>query len=276
MVDRIFEHAANADEWCVWLPLLPRRGMVWYDWHDVMQWRRCVGGCANAPTRVVPRPALSALVGRHSIEFSVKCSYLEIYLEKIRDLLDTTKVNLHVHEDAVKGVYVRDATEVYVTSEEEMLEVMKTGGDNRAVAATGMNEGSSRSHSLFCVTVEQRNDAAGEVKSGRLYLVDLAGSEMVRTGGRGSRQGWTWRDAASDAPCFCRADFQDGGDWTAIGRSEADQQGTEAHAPTHPVPAACARLTRDWRWPCPVAVTVCAGQRDQGTHQQEEPPRAVP
>ena len=125
-----------------------------------------------------------------SIEFSVKCSYLEIYLEKIRDLLDTTKVNLHVHEDAVTGVYVRDATEVYVTSEEEMLEVMKTGGDNRAVAATGMNEGSSRSHSLFCVTVEQRNDAAGEVKSGRLYLVDLAGSEMVRVSLGSPGAGW--------------------------------------------------------------------------------------
>ena len=54
------------------------------------------------------------------------------------------------------------------------------GSDNRAVAATGMNQGSSRSHSLFCVSVEQRNTEEGELKTGRLYLVDLAGSEMVR------------------------------------------------------------------------------------------------
>ena len=156
-------------------------------------------------------------------------SYLEIYLEKIRDLLDPSKSNLRVHEDPVTGVYVKGATEVYVTSEEEMVEVMKQvcrlcdrvcvcvcvcggrgasskkkrgqgtsggvtrflrfrfggrgvfqGSDNRAVAATGMNQGSSRSHSLFCVSVEQRNTEEGELKTGRLYLVDLAGSEMVR------------------------------------------------------------------------------------------------
>ena len=140
------------------------------------------------------------------MEFTVKVSFVEIYLERIRDLLDTSKTNLHVcamlsltssasdmeqltkmlttleqvHEDPVTGVYIKDATEQYVTSEAEMLDVMKLGNENRTVAATGMNEGSSRSHSLFVITLVQKNSDTEEQKSGRFYLVDLAGSEMVR------------------------------------------------------------------------------------------------
>jgi kinesin family protein 5 len=57
---------------------------------------------------------------------------------------------------------------------------MQQGALNRAVAATGMNEGSSRSHSVFMVTVEQRNLETNNQKAGKMFLVDLAGSEMVK------------------------------------------------------------------------------------------------
>ena len=117
-----------------------------------------------------------------NIEFTVKVSFIEIYMERIRDLLDQfrTKTNLSVREDPRLGIYVAGVTEEYVTCEAELLEVMRMGTANRATAATGMNEGSSRSHSVFMVTVQQRNLDTSSTRSGKLFLVDLAGSEMVR------------------------------------------------------------------------------------------------
>ncbi|KAG5177507.1 kinesin-like protein, partial [Tribonema minus] len=116
------------------------------------------------------------------MEFVVKVSYVEVYMEKIRDLLDSyhTRVNLQVREDSTRGVYVAGATEQYVTSAKELLQVMEVGKANRATAATGMNSGSSRSHSVFIITIQQRNTETSSVKTGMLYLVDLAGSEMVK------------------------------------------------------------------------------------------------
>mmetsp|Transcript_39128 Transcript_39128/g.87538 ORF Transcript_39128/g.87538 Transcript_39128/m.87538 type:complete len:672 (-) Transcript_39128:215-2230(-) len=105
-----------------------------------------------------------------------------MYMERIRDLLDQfgTKVNLTVREDPRSGVFVAGVTEEYVTCEQELLDVMKTGAKMRATAATGMNEGSSRSHSVFMVTVHQRNLETSSQRTGKLFLVDLAGSEMIR------------------------------------------------------------------------------------------------
>lgn len=135
---------------------------------------------------IIPR-AVEALfegVGEadENIEFTFKVSYVEIYMEKIRDLLDDTRLknNLTVREDKVKGIYIAGVTEDYVTSHEELLDIMGKGANNRATAATGMNEGSSRSHSVFTITVGQRDVSTNVKKSGKLVLVDLAGSEMVR------------------------------------------------------------------------------------------------
>ena len=61
------------------------------------------------------------------IEFTIKCSYMEIYMDKIKDLLYNKKVNLQVKEDKIKGLYVQDATEVYVNSTDEMMAVMNAG-----------------------------------------------------------------------------------------------------------------------------------------------------
>lgn len=113
-----------------------------------------------------------------STEFTLRVSFLEIYLERIHDLLDSTKTNLQVKEDKLRGIYVQNSTEIYVGSPSEMMKVMIAGSSNRSIAATRMNERSSRSHSIFCVNVEQK-DLQGNKKTGRLYFVDLAGSESV-------------------------------------------------------------------------------------------------
>jgi kinesin family protein 5 len=83
------------------------------------------------------------------IEFTVKVSMIEIYNEKIRDLLDPKKINLKIHENKDKGVYVKDMTEQYVGSEDEVFAILKIGNDNRAIGVTDMNAQSSRSHSCF-------------------------------------------------------------------------------------------------------------------------------
>ena len=120
------------------------------------------------------------------IEFTVKISMIEIYQEKIKDLLDPAKSNLKVHEDKVKGIYIADVTETYVGEDLEVYEIMKVGNDNRAIGVTDMNKQSSRSHSIFIMTVSQRNNSDFSTKTGKLYLVDLAGSEKVgKTGAKG-------------------------------------------------------------------------------------------
>lgn len=113
------------------------------------------------------------------IEFNIKCSYLEIYMEKIKDLLNPKQTNLQVKDDKTRGLYVQDATEVYVSSTDEMMDVMNAGSQNRVVAATRMNATSSRSHSIFLVTVHQKNVKTDASKLGKLYCCDLAGSEKV-------------------------------------------------------------------------------------------------
>jgi kinesin family member 5 len=113
------------------------------------------------------------------IEYTVKVSYCEIYLEKIRDLLDISKNNLKVHEDKTRGVFIAELTEKYVCSDVEVYEIMKFGLENRNVGSTDMNAVSSRSHSIFLITITQTNKKDYIAKTGKLYMVDLAGSEKV-------------------------------------------------------------------------------------------------
>merc|ERR1712106_1191654 len=121
-----------------------------------------------------------------NLEFHIKVSYFEIYLDKCRDLLDPSKVNLAVHEDKDRVVYVKGATERFVSSPEEVFEVIEEGKSNRHVAVTNMNEHSSRSHSVFLINVKQENLENQKKLCGKLYLVDLAGSEKVgKTGVEG-------------------------------------------------------------------------------------------
>lgn len=136
--------------------------------------------------RIVEQIFASIMTSPSTIEYTVRVSYMEIYMEKIRDLLQPANDNLPIHEEKNRGVYVKGLLEIYVSTVHEVYEVMRRGGNARAVAATNMNQESSRSHSIFVITVTQKNVETGSAKSGQLFLVDLAGSEKVgKTGASG-------------------------------------------------------------------------------------------
>jgi kinesin family member 3B len=127
-------------------------------------------------------------------QFMVYASYLEIYNEEIRDLLSQDPKNhLELKENLETGVYVKDLISRQVTGAAEIDAVMQQGKKNRSVGATLMNQTSSRSHSMFTITVEACANAVGvdgkqHICVGKLNLVDLAGSErQAKTGATGDR-----------------------------------------------------------------------------------------
>lgn len=121
-----------------------------------------------------------------NIEFHIKVSYFEIYMDKIKDLLDISKDNLTVHEDKNRVPFVKGATERFVCNPEEVMALIEEGKQNRHISVTNMNEHSSRSHSVFLINVKQENEETQKQLTGKLYLVDLAGSEKVsKTGAEG-------------------------------------------------------------------------------------------
>ncbi|XP_037541862.1 kinesin-like protein KIF3C [Nematolebias whitei] len=127
-------------------------------------------------------------------QYLVRASYLEIYREEIRDLLDPNHGNtrgLELRESPETRVYVQDLTSCVCKSIKEIEEVMNVGNQARAVGTTDMNEYSSRSHALFLITVECSQpgpDGRKHIRVGRLNLVDLAGSErQAKTGVQGER-----------------------------------------------------------------------------------------
>ena len=123
----------------------------------------------------------------------VEVSYLEIYNERVRDLLNpSTKGNLKVREHPSTGPYVEDLAKLVVGSFKEIENLMDEGNKARTVAATNMNETSSRSHAVFTLTLTQkRHDVETSMdteKVAKISLVDLAGSERASsTGATGSR-----------------------------------------------------------------------------------------
>ncbi|EFR00458.1 kinesin heavy chain [Nannizzia gypsea CBS 118893] len=122
--------------------------------------------------RIVEQIFTSILTSPGNIEYTVRVSYMEIYMERIRDLLVPQNDNLPVHEEKSRVC--------------KSVEVMRRGDASRAVAATNMNQESSRSHSINEITITQKNVETGSAKSGQLFLVDLAGSEKVgKTGASG-------------------------------------------------------------------------------------------
>eukprot|EP01116_Phalansterium_solitarium_P004864 TRINITY_DN1604_c0_g4_i2.p1 TRINITY_DN1604_c0_g4~~TRINITY_DN1604_c0_g4_i2.p1 ORF type:complete len:861 (-),score=300.97 TRINITY_DN1604_c0_g4_i2:520-3102(-) len=125
-------------------------------------------------------------------QFLVRASYLEIYNENIRDLLAENPDNkLELKEHPEYGVYVKDLKAEVVKTVNEMDLVMRKGNTNRSVAATNMNATSSRSHSIYTITIESSEiglDGKPALRQGKLNLVDLAGSErQSKTGATGDR-----------------------------------------------------------------------------------------
>ena len=128
-----------------------------------------------------------------NLTYTVEVSYLEIYNERVRDLLNpATKGNLKVREHPSTGPYVEDLAKLAVRSFQEIEHLMDEGNKARTVAATSMNETSSRSHAVFTLTVTQkRHDVETRIDTERvakISLVDLAGSERATsTGAKGAR-----------------------------------------------------------------------------------------
>ena len=128
-----------------------------------------------------------------NLSCTVEVSYLEIYNERVRDLLNpSTKGNLKVREHPSTGPYVEDLAKLVVRSFQEIQHLMDEGNKARTVAATSMNETSSRSHAVFTLTVTQkRHDVETSMdteKVAKISLVDLAGSERATsTGATGAR-----------------------------------------------------------------------------------------
>mmetsp|Transcript_87412 Transcript_87412/g.155035 ORF Transcript_87412/g.155035 Transcript_87412/m.155035 type:complete len:784 (+) Transcript_87412:57-2408(+) len=125
-------------------------------------------------------------------KYLVRGSFLEIYNEEIRDLLSKNpKERCELKDSPNSGVYVKDLSAFVVKGVDEMEKVLQSGLSNRAVSATNMNETSSRSHSIFMITVEQcamGADGEGHIRVGKLNMVDLAGSErQSKTGATGER-----------------------------------------------------------------------------------------
>ncbi|XP_053965381.1 kinesin-like protein KIF13A isoform X1 [Anastrepha ludens] len=148
---------------------------------------------------IIPRlcdELFSAIANKttQDLMYKVEVSYMEIYNEKVHDLLDPkpNKQSLKVREHNVLGPYVDGLSQLAVSSYKDIDNLMTEGNKSRTVAATNMNAESSRSHAVFSVVLtqiltDQATGVSGE-KVSRMSLVDLAGSERaVKTGAVGDR-----------------------------------------------------------------------------------------
>jgi hypothetical protein len=160
--------------------------------HDV--WRlaaECARAAADRTSDgergLIPR-AMACLFGalkRSRARACVKVSYVEIHNERVVDLLrppdgDGEPAALDIRDDAERGMIALGAEEVEVGAEDQVLDVLWFGAENRAMCATDLNERSSRSHTIFAVAIE-RLDRDGRLLRSKLNLVDLAGSEKWRS-----------------------------------------------------------------------------------------------
>lgn len=156
---------------------------------------------------------------RETFSHVIHCSFFEIYMERIRDLLaddpvvtpiensqptfllpntihpggenrclPTGSANLQIRERKDLGVYVENLSSYQVNSADDLIRYLKRGNKNRVTAATNMNDQSSRSHSIFNVSIETEDLLSGAKRRSQLYLIDLAGSEKAaKTGVEGLR-----------------------------------------------------------------------------------------
>lgn len=120
-----------------------------------------------------------------NLEFLIKCSFLEIYNEQIRDLLVDEPRNLQIREDIKKGVYVEDLTEETILNLDQSLKYLGKGLQRRHIGTTLMNCKSSRSHSVFTVFIEskEKREEVWSFRNSLLNIIDLAGSERQKAAG---------------------------------------------------------------------------------------------
>ena len=148
-----------------------------------------MGDARNFKQRGITPRALahifSEIEARPQIKFTVYVSYMELYLDRIYDLLDPRppdQQDYSIVEDRVtRSMHVRGLSYERVESEEEALDVLFRGDNNKTVAVHQLNKNSNRSHCIFTVTIEQQSRVRAEsVRKSKLHLVDLAGSERLK------------------------------------------------------------------------------------------------
>eukprot|EP01135_Chromosphaera_perkinsii_P007531 Nk52_evm15s913 gene=Nk52_evmTU15s913 len=140
---------------------------------------------------IIPRTLhnLFEILEQQTSEYSVKVSFVELYNEELRDLLNSNdNQKLRIFEDASRkgSVIIQGAEEVVVRNKEDVFPILEMGSAKRQTAATNMNQTSSRSHCVFTITVHTKEttvDGEDLVKIGKLNLVDLAGSENIGKSG---------------------------------------------------------------------------------------------
>ncbi|KAG0258401.1 hypothetical protein BG011_003331 [Mortierella polycephala] len=142
-------------------------------------------------------------------EFLLRVSYLEIYNESIRDLLSPEAIDLRIHEDRKRGVYVSPLKEEIVTTPSQVMRILQRGDNQRHTSSTDYNARSSRSHSIFQIVIESRERAptaprspegrkpslglgfksTKAVRVSQLNLIDLAGSEKASSDAERRKEG---------------------------------------------------------------------------------------
>lgn len=142
---------------------------------------------------IIPRSIeeIFAIIERSAdTQFLLRASYLEVYNEKINDLLagEAGKNLRIVADDPVKGAIIKDLTEEIVTSRAELLGVIERGESNRHYGSTKMNANSSRSHTIYRMVIEAKKAESKSTTTSYLNLVDLAGSERQKDTGASGKQ----------------------------------------------------------------------------------------
>ncbi|KAF9616283.1 hypothetical protein IFM89_029059 [Coptis chinensis] len=122
---------------------------------------------------------------KQKISYQCRCSFLEVYNEQLGDLLDPNQRNLQIRDDAKNGFYVENLTEEYVTSYDDVTQILIKGLSNRKIGATSLNSKSSRSHIVFTCVIESwckgtSSNCFSSSKTSRINLVDVAGSERTK------------------------------------------------------------------------------------------------
>src|SRR5690606_4354173 len=154
-------------------------------------------GTFSETAGIIPRALykLFSSLDQEGQEYTVKCSFIELYNEELRDLLAPDEsVKVKIFEDSVRkgGIVIQGMEESYIKSAEEGSRLLVDGSIKRQVAATKCNDLSSRSHTVFTITVhvKEQGEDTGEdlLRTGKLNLVDLAGSENIgRSGAENKR-----------------------------------------------------------------------------------------
>ncbi|KAJ2721259.1 hypothetical protein GGI07_004092 [Coemansia sp. Benny D115] len=117
------------------------------------------GGSEQGIIKLAVKNMFSIVENDTRREYLIRVSFLEIYNEILRDLLEPSKTNLKIHENAKREIFVGDLSEHIVFNADQVEEILQKGDNNRHIAGTNMNERSSRSHTIFRIVIESREKA---------------------------------------------------------------------------------------------------------------------